>query len=289
MKQPELGKKLSDLRKAKGLTQEELVDKCNISVRTIQRIEAGEVTPRSYTIKTILAALECDADLLLDIDGSSGRSIADSLKRFLLLDIRGSESVEFLTRQLTIAWIAGVLYFLLGFFEGAADTFRFNQGWMIFSSSVYIVIKIAVLIAFIFFQRGFILAGSAFNNYLLRILSFLLIVGNVVTAAYDIASLYYDAIERMFVLGSEAFTFGGIGIVYGVSLWRLRNPLGVIASWAGIFEVIAGCFFLTIVLGFVGFFFLMPATLLEIILLFKSVDIIRLREERREPFTTTEI
>lgn len=38
MKQPELGKKISELRKAKGLTQEELVEKCNLNVRTIQRI-----------------------------------------------------------------------------------------------------------------------------------------------------------------------------------------------------------------------------------------------------------
>lgn len=57
MKQPELGKKITDLRKQKGLTQEELVELCNINVRTIQRIEAGEVTPRSYTLKTIFAAL----------------------------------------------------------------------------------------------------------------------------------------------------------------------------------------------------------------------------------------
>lgn len=41
MKQPELGKKITELRKGKGLTQEELVDKCNISVRTLQRIEAA--------------------------------------------------------------------------------------------------------------------------------------------------------------------------------------------------------------------------------------------------------
>ncbi|QCR23159.1 helix-turn-helix domain-containing protein [Pontibacter sp. SGAir0037] len=58
MIQPELGKKILDLRKAKGLTQEELVEKCNISVRTLQRIESGEVTPRSYTIRIIFAALD---------------------------------------------------------------------------------------------------------------------------------------------------------------------------------------------------------------------------------------
>jgi transcriptional regulator with XRE-family HTH domain len=59
MKQPDLGKKIVELRKSKGLTQEELVEKCNINVRTLQRIESGEVTPRSYTIKTIFAALDC--------------------------------------------------------------------------------------------------------------------------------------------------------------------------------------------------------------------------------------
>jgi len=61
MKQPDLGKKILELRKQKGLTQEELVELCNINVRTIQRIEAGDVTPRSFTIKTILEALGIDA------------------------------------------------------------------------------------------------------------------------------------------------------------------------------------------------------------------------------------
>lgn len=58
MNQPELGKKIAELRKAKELTQEELVEKCNLSVRTLQRIQSGEVTPRSYTLKAIFAALE---------------------------------------------------------------------------------------------------------------------------------------------------------------------------------------------------------------------------------------
>jgi transcriptional regulator with XRE-family HTH domain len=58
MNQPELGKKIAELRRAKGFTQEELVEKCNLSVRTLQRIESGEVMPRSYTLKIIFAALD---------------------------------------------------------------------------------------------------------------------------------------------------------------------------------------------------------------------------------------
>ncbi|HUX54808.1 MAG TPA: helix-turn-helix domain-containing protein [Williamwhitmania sp.] len=58
MKQPDLGKKIAELRKAKGLTQDELVKKCNLNVRTLQRIESGEVSPRSYTVRIIFAALD---------------------------------------------------------------------------------------------------------------------------------------------------------------------------------------------------------------------------------------
>lgn len=65
MKQPELGRTIADLRKAKGLTQEELVDVCNLNVRTLQRIESGEVTPRTYTLKIISDALDFDMNLLI--------------------------------------------------------------------------------------------------------------------------------------------------------------------------------------------------------------------------------
>ena len=60
MKLPAFGKKLVEIRKAKGLTQEELAEKCNISVRTIQRIESGLVKPRAFTIKTISSTLGFD-------------------------------------------------------------------------------------------------------------------------------------------------------------------------------------------------------------------------------------
>ena len=64
MKQPDLGKKISQLRKEKNLSQEELTEKCHVSVRTIQRIESGEVTPRTSTIRILLGALEYQYDRL---------------------------------------------------------------------------------------------------------------------------------------------------------------------------------------------------------------------------------
>jgi len=49
--------KILSARQHNGLTQEELADLAGLSVRTIQRIEAGETLPRSYTIKAIAKAL----------------------------------------------------------------------------------------------------------------------------------------------------------------------------------------------------------------------------------------
>lgn len=69
IQQPELGKKIADLRKAKGLTQEELVEKCNINVRTLQRIESGEAIPRTYTLKLIFEALDYSFDKSQDNKG----------------------------------------------------------------------------------------------------------------------------------------------------------------------------------------------------------------------------
>jgi transcriptional regulator with XRE-family HTH domain len=60
MEKPEFGTKLIEVRKAKGLTQEEVAEKCNVTVRTIQRIESGVVKPRAFTIKTISTALGFD-------------------------------------------------------------------------------------------------------------------------------------------------------------------------------------------------------------------------------------
>src|SRR5512146_2689190 len=87
MKQPELGRKISDLRKSKGLTQEELVDKCNISVRTLQRIEIGEVTPRSYTSRTILSALDYDLSTISEFEEADGPGGPGMFRKHILLEM----------------------------------------------------------------------------------------------------------------------------------------------------------------------------------------------------------
>ena len=64
MNQPDLGHKVAELRQHKGLTQEQLAEKCEVNPRTIQRIESGEVDPRSYTLQCL--SRELDFDFLRD-------------------------------------------------------------------------------------------------------------------------------------------------------------------------------------------------------------------------------
>jgi transcriptional regulator with XRE-family HTH domain len=58
------GQLIKELRTKKGITQEDLAAKTDISVRTIQRIESGEVDARAYTLQSIAAALEVEYEIL---------------------------------------------------------------------------------------------------------------------------------------------------------------------------------------------------------------------------------
>jgi transcriptional regulator with XRE-family HTH domain len=68
MDQVPLGKQISAARKQQGLTQAALADKCNLDIRTIQRIESGSVTPRFYTIRLIKEVL--GVKITMNIDDS---------------------------------------------------------------------------------------------------------------------------------------------------------------------------------------------------------------------------
>ncbi len=63
-----IGEIIKAQRIRKGFTQEELAAKIDVSVRTIQRIEKGEVDPRTYTIHAISEVLELEYDKLISAE-----------------------------------------------------------------------------------------------------------------------------------------------------------------------------------------------------------------------------
>lgn len=280
MKQPELGRKISELRKAKGLTQEELVEKCNIGVRTIQRIETGEVTPRSYTIKAILAALECDLQSIsVEEDERKVNKLTYGLKRLFLINVDLSESSAYFVKQLNIAWVVGLACFILSFFEFMADYYLVREDRFVFTIAFYLFIKLATLITSVYFQRGFILIGSLYKNYLLKIVSILFIACTILMTVFDLASLYDESISSAFLMGGFSFTFGVLYLVFGVVLIRLEYLTGKIANYAGIFSIITGCCFLTLIGSILGFIFLVPLVLSEIIMLYRVAETIQTKQK----------
>ena len=258
MKQPELGNRISELRKAKGLTQEELVERCNISVRTIQRIETGEVNPRSYTVKTILSALGSDIkEIQTDIPYP---------KEFI--------------KSLKLAWMAGIGYFVLAILEAGMDYTRLIRSSSIPEDTVsdffpvmeygtifYIVVKILVLLTYVIFIKGFVPIGNTTGDTLLQIIPKVLIGAMVFIIGFDIVSFLYEPADSLFVQFGIAIILGMLGIVFGIALIRLRSTLGIVCLIAGALEIIAGCFLLFA--NPIGLLLQMPAVLLEIVILYR--------------------
>lgn len=58
---------LTKIREKQALTQSELAEKSGVSVRTIQRIEAGAI-PKGHTLKSLALALEINPFELHDLD-----------------------------------------------------------------------------------------------------------------------------------------------------------------------------------------------------------------------------
>ncbi|MEN2414773.1 helix-turn-helix domain-containing protein [Flavobacterium mesophilum] len=73
-----IGKKISDTRKQKGFTQEELAELSKVNLRTIQRIENNKNEPRGKTLSLICDALEIDKLDLQELNEfSKNRSVAN--------------------------------------------------------------------------------------------------------------------------------------------------------------------------------------------------------------------
>ncbi|MCM1010077.1 MAG: helix-turn-helix domain-containing protein [Fusobacterium sp.] len=64
----ELGEKIRRARKSRGLTQEELAEKIDISSRNLSNIEVGANFPKSETLEKILKALNITTQELFEND-----------------------------------------------------------------------------------------------------------------------------------------------------------------------------------------------------------------------------
>lgn len=265
MNQPELGQRILELRKQKGLTQEELVALCNINVRTLQRIESGEVSPRSYTVKTILSALDYDFESLHE--SALGASETEALVP--------SKSADAIKNLLTISWIAGTFFLVIAVFEGINDYVRLDDKEFIFGVWGHVLIKALVVITNGLLLFGFLIAGNVLKNHLLKIASFFMIFVLFCFYAFDILSAFYQNLDVELIFLAGSLGFGIVGIIFGIAILKSRGQLGNIGLASGIMELfMAGCM-VSIVLSPLAIFLLLPVIILEILVLYKVYEMVQ--------------
>ncbi len=258
MKQPELGKKILELRKAKGLTQEELVELCNINVRTIQRIESGEVTPRPYTIKAIMEVLGFDFSKIQLENDNSDQSTKPNKK----------EKSDFLKT----AFFFGVVYFFLSFLEFAFDYSIIESGIEAIQAGWYITIKILVIIAFSMFILGYYRLSNWIPNLMTKGASLMLILGILVFNITDILAIYLPQISLIFLGVAKSFFFGSIYLIFGLGLVRYQKAFGSVAFVAGCLSILSGLMFISVFLALPGLFVFTIFEILQLVLLYQAAE-----------------
>jgi transcriptional regulator with XRE-family HTH domain len=152
-----LGIKISDARKAKGFTQEELAELAKVNLRTIQRIENAESIPRSKTLILLCDALDIDLEDVLIKEDRKKVNIGALLINILFLAILNLVLIS-IFGYLTIggkdsassAFGAVLLSFFLSFFlvwltpnmNGQERFYKFGLGHIFF-------------LILVFFNQGF--------------------------------------------------------------------------------------------------------------------------------------
>jgi transcriptional regulator with XRE-family HTH domain len=259
MKQPDLGKKILELRKQKGLTQEELVEQCNINVRTIQRIEAGDVTPRTYTVKTILEALGIDA----------GTFYEDSINEENKIHLSQSDK-----HTLRLSWISGIFVSITSVIAMVIEFILTSDG-NFYNDGLFLRLGwgIPFLISLLFFLNGYKKLGTILNNKILVTASYayfiieLLIVLIVVSfSVFKLSDYTTEVLSSVMVL----ILWGIAELILGLGIMKLKENLGSFAQITGILKIVNGAMLISIIFSPIAFFLLVPVLIMEIILIYNA-------------------
>jgi transcriptional regulator with XRE-family HTH domain len=259
MQQPKLGQQLAALRKQQQLTQEELVEKSHVSVRTIQRIEAGEVIPRLSTVKILWRALGAEY--------TSETTNQTEMKTT-------ANSPQHHQQQLLTAVIAGALYLVFEITLTAIDFTWFTSSFNRTESLrwIYITLTVGMLASYIVFARGFMLLARLFENKLLTVAAVLMMLVMAISAFVDIALFSTPMGEVALPYTMVALVAGICSLIFGIALLRLQDGMGGLAKVAGLLEIVIGCTLITVLLFFVALAVVIPATVVEILLLYHGYE-----------------
>lgn len=152
MKQKSIKDNLVYQRKLKGYTQDQLSEKTTVTVRTIQRIEKGEVQPHLQTVKLLAAGLDVEVEDLLVLDNPKEVTVE---RKWLLL-IHGSPFFGLLIP------LANILFPLFIWISKAEDNRLYDQhgrAVINFHSSISLYVIVSLLLFFVIPGYNFFITG----------------------------------------------------------------------------------------------------------------------------------
>lgn len=270
MEQPQLGILIADLRKKQGLTQEELVDRCNINVRTIQRIEAGEVNPRSYTIKNILEALGTTIDdVFKEKEVRSDSSDTTDFDNF-----QNSGAILTDNKMLLVGAISGIIYLILHsiiVIGVVAKDFADNK---LFTNYSFIFLSVFCWASMALFYGTLYTYGK---KQVGKLFAYSCIIFIVINAGISVSDAFYytsymesDSWYNFLIAIPLTFIYGLVFMFLGIGLFVERKNKRELIKWTGITGMIGGLGFATIILFPVGILGTLVFEVLLITLLFMN-------------------
>jgi transcriptional regulator with XRE-family HTH domain len=241
MEQYELGNRIAQKRKYKGMTQEELAIKCNITTRSIQRIEAGDVSPRSFTLNKISEVLSLSFE-----DLEITKKSTDTLAQKKLITVPSkflfSISADSLIR---IAIISASLNLFFAFAEVVISYIQYKHYTISNAISLMSVfVYFASFLTCIIYLYGLFVIGKLNRNIFLLIgtISFMLIM--VLVKGDDVISASNYFLKSYLNWEVRYIMFGSAILMNGIGLLQLRKKYGLTAEIAGVLDCLNGLFFL---------------------------------------------
>ena len=93
-----IGKRISEQRKAKGMTQNELAKKLNVSIKQLSLYENGRVTPNIDMLFKMCEVLDCDFGFIIgDPDYSAPTSLDSAIQERVGLSREVMDALHYLT------------------------------------------------------------------------------------------------------------------------------------------------------------------------------------------------
>jgi len=252
MRQPELGRKLGELRHEKGYTQKELSDQCGIDIRTIQRIEGGEVLPRISTLKLISETLKFDVNIL---KGNHSLKNKDQHRQTLLY-----------------AMIMGIICLINGFFYLPllpVYPLVSNPGWIIITSIIHMVSSVSL-------YYGIYTIGDLYRNKTMQFTSVVIMI----IVPFMVLSQLVTMATSFYVSNNLTMLFGVIlginGIALGISLLLNNGDYILLYKITGILQILVSPMFIiqVSIIPLIGLWLSIPFTILLIVML--SLEYLRI-------------